>query len=101
MPRTYTLTGPDGQQHKSSNPGALAGWYRKRIFGRLDCSSGTRLMAPGNRIFFADLETAVRAGYRPCQKCRPLDEEGFREFKRRLPDSILPERTLEEFYRRS
>ena len=97
MPRTYTLTGPDGQQHKSNTPGALAGWYRKRIFGRLDCSSGTRLMAPENRVFFADLETAVRAGYRPC---RPLDEEEFREFKRRLPDSV-PKRTLEEFYRRS
>ena len=47
---------------------ALAGNRRLKIYGRLDCASGRR-MQRANRVFFADEQEAVRAGYRPCGHC--------------------------------
>ena len=47
---------------------ALAGNRRARIFGRLDCASGKRLLRT-NRVFFSTEDEARAAGYRPCQRC--------------------------------
>jgi methylphosphotriester-DNA--protein-cysteine methyltransferase len=61
-------------------PGRFAGWdggLRKRIFGRLTCASGKRLMRQINRVFFASWEDAVAAGYRPCMKCRPEPDDRY------------------------
>jgi methylphosphotriester-DNA--protein-cysteine methyltransferase len=70
-------------------------WYRQgRIFGKLDCRSGMR-MRKESRIFFASLEDAVAAGYRPCKNCRPIDDEGFGEIKH-----LVPEDNLQDFYNR-
>ena len=73
--RTYTLLGPNGQPYQSATPGALGGHWRSRVYGRLDCRAALRAIARGqsvrNRVFFADEQTAVAAGYRPCAVCLP------------------------------
>ena len=59
---------------ESRVPGQYAGWKPGKIFGRLDCRSGKR-MKKENRVFFLTLQDALEAGYRPCQKCHPLQRE--------------------------
>ena len=71
--QTYTLLGRDGRPYRSSTPGTLGGHRRSRIYGRLDCPSALRAIAKGqyvqHRVFFADEEVAIAAGYRPCGSC--------------------------------
>ncbi len=74
-PWTYTLLGADGCPYRSTAPGQFGGHRRARIYGRLDCRSARRAIARGgytaHRVFFADEQTAVAAGYRPCAVCLP------------------------------
>lgn len=81
-PKLYRLLGPDGVEVLSPTPGALGGHRRNRIYGRLDCPGALRWIAKGHyvkqRVFFADEETAVAAGYRPCAVCLP---EQYRRWK--------------------
>jgi hypothetical protein len=69
----WTLVGGDGEPYESATPGTLGGHRRSRIYGRLDCLAAARAIANGgyvaHRVFFADEETAVAAGYRPCGVC--------------------------------
>ncbi|MDH6280120.1 Ada metal-binding domain-containing protein [Prescottella agglutinans] len=69
----YTLIGSDGKPYESATPGTLGGHRRDRIYGRLDCPGAARAIARGGyvtqRVFFADEETAIAAGYRPCAVC--------------------------------
>ena len=71
----YTLTGPDGKPFQSATPGTLGGYKPSKIYGRLDCPSALRAIANGgyvrHRVFFADEQTAIAAGYRPCARCMP------------------------------
>jgi methylphosphotriester-DNA--protein-cysteine methyltransferase len=71
--RTYTLLDGDGRPYRSRTPGTLGGHRRSRIYGRLDCPTALRWIAKGqyvqHRVFFADEETALAAGYRPCGHC--------------------------------
>lgn len=60
-----------GKLVKSAVPGRYAGNVTHKIFGRLDCKSGMRMMRPENRIFFLTWEDAIAAGYRPCKNCKP------------------------------
>jgi methylphosphotriester-DNA--protein-cysteine methyltransferase len=80
--KRYRLIGPDGAEYLSSVPGTLGGHRRNRIYGRLDCPSALRWLAKGHlvrqRLFFADEETAIAAGYRPCAVCLP---ERYRAWK--------------------
>ena len=73
--RTYTLLGPDGQPGRSTMPGTLGGHRQGRLYGRLDCPAALRAIARGgyvkDRVFFANEQTAVAAGYRPCAVCLP------------------------------
>ncbi len=73
--REYTLIGADGRPYRSTTPGALGGHRRNKGYGRLDCASALRWIEKGkyvnHRVFFADEQTAVRAGYRPCATCMP------------------------------
>jgi methylated-DNA-[protein]-cysteine S-methyltransferase len=91
LPKTYTLIGADGRPYKSATPGTLGGHRRSKGYGRLDCPSALRWIATGHytahRVFFADEETAIAAGYRPCAVCLP---ERYREWKE--PASILESR---------
>jgi methylphosphotriester-DNA--protein-cysteine methyltransferase len=79
---TYLLLGADGRLRASSEKGTIGGHRRTKVFGRLDCPSALRAIAKGgyveHRVFFADVETAIRAGYRPCGVCLP---ERYREWK--------------------
>jgi hypothetical protein len=78
----YTLTGADGRPYRSPVPGTLGGHRRGRLYGRLDCPSALRVLARGGyvrqRVFFADEETAVAAGYRPCAVCLPAEYRAWR-----------------------
>jgi hypothetical protein len=71
----YLLTGADDRQYESPTPGQLGGHRRGRLYGRLDCPAALRAIARGgyvmHRVFFADEQTAVAAGYRPCAVCLP------------------------------
>lgn len=71
--RTYTLLGRDGQPYQSRTPGTLGGHRRQKVYGRLDCPTALRYIAKGqyvqHRVFFADEEVAIAAGYRPCGHC--------------------------------
>ena len=78
----YHLIGKDGKPYDSETPGTLGGHRKLKIYGRLDCPSALRYIAKGqyvaHRVFFADEETAIAAGYRPCAKCMP---EAYRRWK--------------------
>jgi hypothetical protein len=71
----YLLVGADGLPYVSERPGALGGHRGTRIYGRLDCRSARQAIARGGyvtqRVFFADEQTAIAAGYRPCAVCLP------------------------------
>jgi methylphosphotriester-DNA--protein-cysteine methyltransferase len=75
MPKRYTLLGRDGRFYPSDTPGTLGGHRRSKIYGRLDCPAALRAIARGgyvrHRVFFADEQTAIAAGYRPCAVCMP------------------------------
>jgi methylphosphotriester-DNA--protein-cysteine methyltransferase len=77
------LIGPDGAEYGSSVPGTLGGHRRNRIYGRLDCPSALRWLAKGHlvrhRVFFADEETAIATGYRPCAVCLPDRYRAWKE----------------------
>jgi hypothetical protein len=61
----------DGKFVSTSYPGLYAGITTEKIFGRLDCWSGKRYAKAKNRIFFWFWDDAIKAGYRPCKKCKP------------------------------
>jgi hypothetical protein len=72
--KRYRLLGPDGRAVLSDTPGTLGGHSRTRVYGRLDCPVALSLIRRGfdvrrTRVFFADEETAIAAGYRPCGSC--------------------------------
>ena len=71
----YRLVASDGREVLSETPGTLGGHRKNKIYGRLDCPGALRWIAKGHyvkqRVFFADEETAIAAGYRPCANCMP------------------------------
>lgn len=73
--RTYTLLGADRRPYQSPTPGRFGGHRRVRLYGRLECAAARRAIARGgyvkDRVFFADEETAIAAGFRPCAVCLP------------------------------
>lgn len=79
---SYTLTDATGRRYTSTRPGAFGGHRRNKLYGRLDCPSALRAIAAGgyvrHRVFFADENTAIAAGYRPCATCLPA---AYREWK--------------------
>ena len=81
----YTLLGADRRPYLSENPGTLGVNSKLRIYGRLDCWSARAALPKGYakiRVFFADEETAIGAGYRPCGNCLRAE---YREWKSRQP----------------
>lgn len=72
---SYTLIDASGRTYDSATPGRLGGHRRNKLYGRLDCPSALRAIAAGGyvtqRVFFADENVAVAAGYRPCAVCLP------------------------------
>ena len=82
MGKTYTLIGKDGKPYISDTPGKFGGHRKLKIYGRLDCPSALRYIEKGQyiqyRVFFADEETAIAAGYRPCGVCM---KEAYKRWK--------------------
>jgi hypothetical protein len=73
--KRYTLLDVHGQPYRSTIPGRFGGHREAKLYGRLDCASARRAIEAGgyvtSRVFFADEQTAVAAGYRPCAVCLP------------------------------
>ncbi|KGN42185.1 Ada metal-binding domain-containing protein [Knoellia aerolata] len=71
--KTYTLLDHDRRPFQSPVPGTFGGHRRGKIYGRLDCPTALRSIANGqyvqHRVFFADEDVAIAAGYRPCGHC--------------------------------
>ena len=78
----FFLTSSEGRLYLSSVPGNLGGHNTQKIYGRLDCPSAARYIGKGqyikHRVFFADEETAILAGYRPCGVCM---KDEYRKWK--------------------
>jgi len=55
-------------RHIRSGAIVLAGNKRLKIYGRLDCFSGKRMLR-ANRVFFENESEALMAGYRACKHC--------------------------------
>lgn len=76
------MTGRDGDPYPSPTPGTFGGHRRTKVYGRLDCPTALRWIAKGkyvtHRVFFADEETALAAGYRPCAHCLPARHREWR-----------------------
>lgn len=73
--KPYILTDKYGKQYLSFNKGKFGGNKRQGIYGKLDCKSANRYIKKGGyvqqRVFFANEEDAISAGYRPCGICMP------------------------------
>ena len=73
--KTYTLIGRDGRPYQSELKGLLGGYRKRKIYGRLDCANALMWLAKGHyakhRVFFANEDVAMQAGYRPCSRCMP------------------------------
>jgi hypothetical protein len=70
----YQLLQPDGSFGESPTAGTLGGNSTLKIYGRLDCARAIAALPLGyarHRVFFADEESAIEAGYRPCGRCMP------------------------------
>jgi hypothetical protein len=71
--KRYTLLDVHGQPCRSAMPGTFGGHRGAKLYGRLDCASARRAIETGgyvtSRVFFADEQTAIAAGYRPCAVC--------------------------------
>jgi methylphosphotriester-DNA--protein-cysteine methyltransferase len=80
--KTYTLLGANGKFYQSPTKGTFGGHKKDKIYGALDCSGAQRWLAKGhyvkNRVFFADEQTAIAAGFRPCFECL---REKYKEWK--------------------
>ena len=80
--KTFTLIGADGNPYQSPTKGTFGGHHQDKIYGTLDCAGAARWIAKGHyvkqRVFFADEQTAVAAGFRPCFGCL---REKYKEWK--------------------
>lgn len=80
--KEYKLIGRDEKPYLSSTPGTFGGHRRLKIYGKLDCPSALRHIANGqyvqHRVFFANENDAISAGYRPCGVCM---KEAYKQWK--------------------
>jgi hypothetical protein len=80
--KIYTLISTDGKPYQSSTKGTFGGHKKDKIYGTLDCAGAKMWIEKGHyvkqRVFFADEETAIAAGYRPCFGCL---REKYKEWK--------------------
>ena len=78
-PKRFHLMGADGEIYESPTPGELSGNRKLKTYGLLNCGlpacafpdRGLPPNQPKIRIFFADEDSAIAAGYRPCGGCLP------------------------------
>ncbi|MDR7073453.1 Ada metal-binding domain-containing protein [Fictibacillus barbaricus] len=74
---TFKLLGGNQTFYESETRGLFGGHRKSKIYGRLDCSSALSAIAKGGyvkyRVFFANEQDAIEAGYRPCGNCLKED----------------------------
>lgn len=77
----YKLIEKDGKEYLPEQKGQFGRHRILKIYGKLDCPSALRYIAAGyyipHRVFFADEETALTAGYRPCGICEWGEKAGL------------------------
>jgi Metal binding domain of Ada len=80
--KLYTLLDRYGEPYQSPAKGLLGGNRRSKVYGTMDCPVALSLLRrgfePKHRVFFADEETAIAAGFRPCGSCM---RQRYREWK--------------------
>lgn len=80
--KDFTLLDSKGIPYKSIIKGLFGGHKKNQIYGKLDCPTALRYIEKGqyvkHRVFFADEETAISAGYRPCGTCM---KEAYKKWK--------------------
>ena len=54
-----------------------AGNAQLKIYGRLTCASGKRMLRK-NRVFFVDEQEAIAQGFRPCGHCM---QQAYKKWK--------------------
>jgi hypothetical protein len=73
--KTYILINAEKRPYVSTTPGTYGGHRKTKVYGRKDCPAAIRALNKGgyvkDRIFFADEQTAIAAGFRPCASCLP------------------------------
>ena len=83
--KKYLLIGADGKPRTSYTPGKLGGHKKLKIYGKLDCPNAIRWINKGQyikyRVFFADEEAAIAAGYRPCAICMKAEYLRWKQHK--------------------
>lgn len=57
---------------------SYGGNKKLKIYGTLKCKSGKRMKSE-NRVFFADEQEAIDAGYRPCGHCMPHEYQIWKQ----------------------
>lgn len=86
--KLYKLIGQDGMPYLSEEKGTIGGHSKLKIYGKLDCRSALLYIAKGQyvkyRVFFKDEETAIKAGYRPCAVCMPLEYKAWKTTQKTL-----------------
>ena len=87
MDKKYKLLDSERKQYLSDVPGELGGNKLTKIYGRLNCPVALRWIKKGgyieNRVFFANEEAAIAAGYRPCGICMKEEYMLWKESKRK------------------
>jgi len=85
--KLYTLLDRQGEPYQSPQKGLLGGHRRTKVYGTMDCPVALSLLRrgfePKHRVFFADEETAIAAGFRPCGACM---RARYREWRARQVD---------------
>ncbi len=83
----YRLIDSNGKEYISDTKGTFGGHRTNKIYGRLDCATALIYIAKGqyvkHRVFFADEQTAICAGYRPCARCMPSEYKVWRDDNQR------------------
>ncbi|EPF77216.1 hypothetical protein GCM10025882_37920 [Acinetobacter gyllenbergii] len=77
MWRHLDLTQTELHQKLKQQQIVFAGNAQLKIYGRLTCASGKRMLKK-NRVFFVDEQEAIAQGFRPCGHCM---QQAYKKWK--------------------
>lgn len=83
--KQYFLTDSSNRQYLSYEKGCFGGHKKLKKYGMFNCPSALNAIRKGqyvkHRVFFADEDTALKAGYAPCGNCM---KERYKMWKKGL-----------------